>query len=107
MQTFLRFSRFHKRSRYRLFAREELYFIHVDHIARFVKLAAGTGLHLYSKNVTLYYLHNSLLVRRWNGFVEVTGLLKSVNIWRMICLMVPAEYVVFQDHVDHIFHRKL
>lgn len=62
------------------FVCDQLEIIYVDHMARFVKRAAWSGVRMYRNNTPLYYIEDSLLVRRWNLFEEAPSLLKANNI---------------------------
>lgn len=72
-------------------------------MARFVKLADGSGVCLYRNDIPLYCLRDSLPCRRCNRFADASGLLKAVNIWNTTDLLVPAEYLVFQDLINDRF----
>lgn len=73
-------------------------------MARFVELAAGSGVRLYMNEIPLYYLGDSLLGPRWNLFAEEPGLLKAIKVWYTTSLLVAGEYLVSKDHVDDGFH---
>lgn len=73
-------------------------------MARFVKLASGTGVRLYRSNVPLYYLRDSLIGRLWNRFSETPGFLKAINFLLTFALLVPVKDLIFKDHDNKRFH---
>lgn len=81
---------------FRSFASDELDFLYVDRMARFVKLAAPTGVLLYQIDVNSYYLRYALLCRRWSRFGEAPDLLKVIKLWHTFRLLVPAQYLIFK-----------
>ena len=88
----------------RTFARDELDVVYVDHMVRFVNLAAGTGVSLHRNDIPLFYLRDSLLGRRWNRFSEAARLLEAISIWHSSGFMVAAEDLLFTYNENSGLH---
>lgn len=63
----------------RSFGRDKRDVIYVDHVARFVKIAAGRGVCLYMNEIPLYVLQEYILGRLWNRLTEAYGLLQAIK----------------------------
>ena len=65
----------------RTFMRDELDAIYLDHMYNFVNLCESPDVHLFNKELPLFYLRDFLVGRRWNMFSQHKSIFEAINHW--------------------------
>ena len=63
----------------RTFARDELDAIYLDHMYNFMNLCSDRNVHLFNKDLPLFYLRDSLVGRRWNMFSQHKYIVHAID----------------------------